>query len=161
MIIFNWKHLVLSIWHSNHLYFIKYILGTKIGQPAGYIPWWMPSAQQHGFSEVPGKSRTAWPSHWLGCSCTGCVAEVYCQIIDTLKCCDCVLSVWIQEMFKNIKWNTKWLNACNSKPSVQKPAITGESNKLIGLATEADVRRLQDITEQGYDLLFEVATHVV
>ena len=36
-IIFNWKHLVLSSWHSNHLYFIVYILRTKIGQPAGHI----------------------------------------------------------------------------------------------------------------------------
>ena len=34
---------------------------------------------------------------------------------------------------------------CNSKPSVQKPAMKGESNKLIGLATEAEVRRVQDI----------------
>jgi hypothetical protein len=41
MIIFNRKLLVLSIWHSNHLYFIIYILRTKIGQPAGHVPWWM------------------------------------------------------------------------------------------------------------------------
>ena len=48
MISFNWKHLVLSSWHSNHLYFIVYILRTKIGQPAGHLPWWMPWPCQGG-----------------------------------------------------------------------------------------------------------------
>jgi len=33
--------------------------------------------------------------------------------------------------------------------SLCKPAITGESNKLIGLVTEAEVRWEQDIMEQG------------
>jgi hypothetical protein len=36
-----------------------------------------------------------------------------------------------------------------------KPAITGESNKLIGLATEAEVRWVQDITDQDYNLLLK------
>jgi hypothetical protein len=42
-----------------------------------------------------------------------------------------------------------------------RPAITGESNKLIGLATEAEVRWVHDITDQDYDLLLEVTTHEV
>jgi len=48
MINFNWKHLVLSSWHSNHLYFIMYILRTKNRQPAGHLPWWMPWPCQRG-----------------------------------------------------------------------------------------------------------------
>ena len=50
---------------------------------------------------------------------------------------------------------------CFQLKSFCKSAITGESNKLIGLVTEAEVRRVQDVTDQGYDLLFEVTTHEV
>ena len=50
---------------------------------------------------------------------------------------------------------------CFQLKSLCKPAITGESNKLIGLVTEPEVRRVQDVTDQGYDLLFEVTTHEV
>jgi hypothetical protein len=50
---------------------------------------------------------------------------------------------------------------CCQLKTLCKPAITGESNKRIGLATEAEVRWVQDITEQGCDLLFEATTHEV
>jgi hypothetical protein len=46
----------------------------------------------------------------------------------------------------------------NDEMTLCKPAITGESNKIIGLAIEAEVRRVHDITDQDYDL-FEVTTH--
>ena len=35
------------------------------------------------------------------------------------------------------------------------PAIKGESNKLTGLATEAEGRRVQDITVQGTDHILQ------
>jgi hypothetical protein len=36
-----------------------------------------------------------------------------------------------------------------------KPAITRESNKLVGLTTETEVRRVQDIMEQDKDLILK------
>jgi hypothetical protein len=44
---------------------------------------------------------------------------------------------------------------CFQLKTLCKPAITGENNKLIGLATEAEVRCVQDITDQDYVLFLK------
>jgi len=72
MIIFNWKHLVLSSWQSNHLYHVHFedkdwSASRSFSLVDALVLLFCSTAW---FSEISGKSRIAcpvWPSYWLGC----------------------------------------------------------------------------------------------